>query len=243
MIFLIKGIYNMEIGNLQVNKTDEGKIITGSGNTVSEEQVEATTFRVKKNKVEALASKLNTPVPGVTPNTVDEVLKELSSEADRLSIKEKDQRGIRAEDTRSGYDSDLFFLGALTGDKGLVSQMLNAEGQEDQEDLEKLKTMQKAESKNITVYENLIRSSDSADIDRLDNSVKLAEDLEAKGLNINVDQKSDIAIKTNLDTVDNQDPKNTDYEKNNTSEFEIADNVESQARPEINKSLNSLGKT
>jgi hypothetical protein len=243
MIFLINGIYNMEIGNLQVNKTDEGKIITGSGRELSQEQVNETSFRVKMNRAVVLASKLNKPLESVDEKNIDRVISDLTSEADNLSIKEKKHKDISSEDTRSGYNSDLFFLGALTGDKGLVSQMLNVEGQEDQDDSEKLKTMQKAESKNITVYENLIRSSDSADIDRLDNSVKLAEDLEAKGLNINVDQKSDIAIKTILDTVDNQDSKNTDYEKNNTSEFEIADNVESQARPEINKSLNSLGKT
>ena len=213
----------MLIGNIQANRNEAGEIITPSGNTVSQEQIQETTFRVKKSKVEALASKLNTPVPGFTEHTVDQVLQDLISEANALSIREKDNKGIKAEDTRHGQDEELFFAAGITGNTAIVAQMLGKEDVEDQENQNALKIMDKAQNKNIRVYEGTVTNGKSVELDRLENNIAIAENLENKGLNINVDEKSETVLKQIIDKLDNK-PSNTANPTNvggNESNFEI----------------------
>jgi hypothetical protein len=224
----------MLIGNIQANRNEAGDIITPSGNTVSEEQIEATTFRVKKSKVEALASKLNTPVPGVTPKNVDEILKDLISEADSLSIREKDHKAIKAEDTRHGQDEELFFAAGITGNTAIVAQMLGKEDVEDQENQNALKIMDKALNKNIRVYEGTVTNGKSVELDRLENNIAIAENLENKGLNINVDEKSETVLKQIIEKLDNQ--ANKSGYLGNESNFEILNDFGS------NKQSNTLSK-
>ena len=228
----------MLIGNIQANRNEAGEIITPSGNTVSEEQIEATTFRVKKSKVEALASKLNTPVPGVTPKNVDEILKDLISEADSLSIREKDSKAIKAEDTRHGQDEELFFAAGITGNTDIVGQMLKTEDAEDQENKNALKIMDKAQNKNIRVYEDTVTNGKSVELDRLENNITIAENLENKGLNINVDEKSETVLKQIIDKLDNKpnNSANPNDVRGNESNFEILNDLGS------NKQSNTLSK-
>ncbi|MFM7457656.1 MAG: hypothetical protein ACKO3R_03215 [bacterium] len=225
----------MLIGNIQANRNEAGEIITPSGNTVSEEQIEATTFRVKKSKVEALASKLNTTIPAVNEKNVDEVLKNLISEANALSIREKDNKEIRAEDTRHGQDQELFFAAGITGNKVIVSQILGAEGMEDRENQNALKIMDKAQNKNIRVYEDTVTNGKSVELDRLENNIAIAENLENKGLNINVDEKSETVLKQIIDKLDNKSNKSDHV--GNESNFEILNDLGS------NKQSNTLSKT
>lgn len=224
----------MLIGNIQANRNEAGEIITPSGNTVSDEQIEETTFRVKKSKVEALASKLNTPIPRVSTENVDEILKDLISEANALSIREKDNKDIKAEDTRHGQDEELFVAAGITGNTNIVGQMLRTEDTEDQENQNALKIMDKAQNKNIRVYEGTVINGKSVELDRLENNIAIAETLENKGLNINVDEKSETVLKQIIDKLDNKSNKSDHV--GNESNFEILNDLG------INKQSNTLSK-
>ncbi|MFZ4084112.1 MAG: hypothetical protein ACOYK1_01040 [Vampirovibrionia bacterium] len=228
----------MLIGNIQANRNEAGEIITPSGNTVSQEQIEATTFRVKKSKVEALASKLNTPVPGFTEHTVDQVLQDLISEANALSIREKDSKAIKAEDTRHGQDVELFFAAGITGNTAIMTQMLGKEDAEDQENQNALKIMDKAQNKNIRVYEGTVTNGKSVELDRLENNIAIAENLENKGLNINVDEKSETVLKQIIDKLDNKsnNSANPNDARGNESNFETLNDLGS------NRQSNTLSK-
>ncbi|MEB3314682.1 MAG: hypothetical protein VKK32_00505 [Candidatus Melainabacteria bacterium] len=224
----------MLIGNIQANRNEAGEIITPSGNTVSEEQIEETTFRVKKSKVEALASKLNTPIPRVNKENVDEILKDLISEANALSIREKNNKDIKAEDTRHGQDEELFVAAGITGNTDIVGQMLRTEDTEDQENQNALKIMDKAQNKNIRVYEGTVINGKSVELDRLENNIAIAETLENKGLNINVDEKSETVLKQIIDKLDNKSNKSDHV--GNESNIEILNDLG------INKQSNTLSK-
>jgi len=225
----------MLIGNLSANYDENNNIITARGNTISQEQVNETSFRVKKTKAESLASKLNTPIPPLDEKNVDEVLKDLQSEADSLSIREKDNKQIRAEDTRLGYDEELFFAAGITGNTDIVSQILNQEDLEDQENLNALKTMDKANNKNIRVYEDAVTSGRSTELDRLEDNIAIAENLESKGLNINIDDKSDIFLKTLINKLESNpnDPSSHIEQSNGISS-------ESSSKPTDKQQTNTL---
>ena len=101
--------------------------------------------------------------------------------------------------------------------------MLGKEDVEDQENQNALKIMDKAQNKNIRVYEGTVTNGKSVELDRLENNIAIAENLENKGLNINVDEKSETVLKQIIDKLDNK-PSNTANPTNvggNESNFEI----------------------
>ena len=160
------------------------------------------------------------------------------SEADSLSLREKDNKEIRAEDTRHGQDEELFSAAGITGNKAIVSQILGTERAEDQEDQNALKIMDKANNKNIRVYEDTVTSGKSTELDRLENNIAIADNLESKGLNINVDEKSEIVLKQIIDQLDNKsNNSNNSANLGNESNFETLNDLGT------NKQSNTLSKT
>lgn len=179
----------MLIGNLSANYDDNNNIITASGHKISEEQLEDAMFRAKKDKTVILANRLNSPVPAITKDNVDEILHTLTDEAASLSMKEKDTQNVRAEDLR-GFNTELYIAAGATGNKALVSQIVGAEDAEDLKNKKALDLVDRASDKNIRIFEGLIHDANSSELVDIETKTKIAENLEAKGLSLDVNEKS-----------------------------------------------------
>ncbi|MBU6197796.1 MAG: hypothetical protein KGO93_09555 [Cyanobacteria bacterium REEB446] len=90
----------------------------------------------------------------------------------------------------------------------------------------------------MPVYEDTVTSGKSTELDRLENNIAIADNLESKGLNINVDEKSEIVLKQIIDQLDNKsNNSNNSANLGNESNFETLNDLGT------NKQSNTLSKT
>ena len=245
----------MLIGNLDAHYDETGSIITSSGYKVSPEQLEDSVFRAKKDKAVILANRLNSPIPPVSKDNVDEILQTLTDEAASLSIREKDNKNLKAEDLR-GLNAELYVVAGASGNKTVVSQIIGSEDAEDQKNKKALDLIDKATGKNIRIFEGLIHNADSSELVDLENKTKITENLELKGINIDVNDKSesslnkiveqllenklDEPVKENSDGTKNTVLENTANQDQPKNDISRSERIEAPHQDDNIKSTNSL---
>ncbi len=186
--------------NFTTDKLDHNKEVDDKNERPSLLELQEMTASAKITQAKLLASKLNYPLTGkVTAQNVDAILIELKNEADSISIKEKRERGIHAEDTRLGDATETMTEAALTDNDSLFSTVLGLENEEDLDDEEKLRLMYQADGKGITYYDSMIDQGEDQVIKR---KVELFDEFENAHIEHLLDSDGRLQAYTELEDMD-----------------------------------------